>query len=58
VLDGDDLDAMIAAIAEWREAGVEHLILAPATTDMAQLRVETERIAKAVLPRFRWQETA
>ena len=53
VLDGDDLDAMIAAIAEWRAAGVEHLILAPATTDMAQLSVEAERIAKAVLPRFR-----
>jgi probable F420-dependent oxidoreductase len=53
VLDGDDLDAMVAAITEWRDAGVEHLILAPATTDMAQLRVETERIAQTVLPRFR-----
>lgn len=53
VLDGDNLDAMIKAIAEWRDAGVDHLVLAPATTDMAQLRIETKRVAKTVLPKFR-----
>lgn len=53
VLDGDDLDAMLTAIAEWRDAGVSHLILAPATTNMARLREENERIAAAVLNRFR-----
>ena len=53
VLEGDDLNSMIAAIAEWRDAGVEHLILAPATTNMAQLLAETKRIAQQVLPRFR-----
>ena len=53
VLDGDDTDAMIEAIDAWRDAGVDHLILAPATNDMAQLCVETERIAQTVLPRCR-----
>lgn len=52
VLDGDNVDAMLAAIDAWREAGVEHLILAPATTNMARLREETEHIAREVLPRF------
>lgn len=53
VLDGDNLELMISAIADWRDAGVDHLVLAPATTDMVQLRIETERIAQEVLPRFR-----
>ncbi len=53
VLEGDDPASMIAALKDWRDAGVDHLVLAPATTDMAQLRVETERIAKTVLPQFK-----
>ena len=50
---GDDPAAMIAGIAAYGEAGVEHIVLALNTGDTGRIRELMEVIAADVMPQFR-----
>jgi alkanesulfonate monooxygenase SsuD/methylene tetrahydromethanopterin reductase-like flavin-dependent oxidoreductase (luciferase family) len=52
-LPGDDLEQMIAGIRAYQSAGVDHVVLALNTGDVARLRVLMEGIARQVIPQFR-----
>jgi hypothetical protein len=52
-LPGDDMDQMIAGIRAYQSAGVEHVVLALNTGDVARIRVLMEGIARQVMPQFR-----
>ena len=50
---GGDLEQAALSIAAYREAGVEHLVLALNTGDVARIRSLMEELAGQVLPQFR-----
>ena len=50
---GDDPAAMIAAIAAYRDAGVQHIVLALNTGDAGRIRELMHRIAADVIPHLR-----
>jgi len=52
-LSGDDPDAMAASLAAYETAGVQHVILALNTGDVATITRLMETIARDVVPRFR-----
>ncbi|MBQ11976.1 MAG: hypothetical protein CMJ45_10535 [Planctomyces sp.] len=52
-LSGDDPDAMAASLAAYETAGVQHVILALNTGDVATITNLMETIARDVVPRFR-----
>ena len=52
-LSGDDPDAMVASLAAYETAGVQHVILALNTGDVATITRLMETIARDVVPRFR-----
>jgi alkanesulfonate monooxygenase SsuD/methylene tetrahydromethanopterin reductase-like flavin-dependent oxidoreductase (luciferase family) len=52
-LPGDDLDQMIAGIRAYQSAGVDHVVLALNTGDVARIRMLMEGIARQVIPQFR-----
>lgn len=52
-LPGDDPDGMAAGIAAYRDAGVDHIVLALNTGDVGRLRELMQMIASDVIPRFR-----
>ncbi|MEC8856884.1 MAG: LLM class flavin-dependent oxidoreductase, partial [Chloroflexota bacterium] len=52
-LSGGDPDAMASSLAAYEMAGVQHVILALNTGDVATITSLMETIARAVVPRFR-----
>ena len=52
-LSGDDPDAMVASLAAYETAGVQHVILALNTGDVATITRLMDTIARDVVPRFR-----
>ena len=52
-LSGGDPDAMAASLAAYEMAGVQHVILALNTGDVATITSLMETIARDVVPRFR-----
>jgi probable F420-dependent oxidoreductase len=52
-LPGDDPSAMIAGIAAYRDAGVQHIVLALNTGDVERLRTLMRVISEEVVPQFR-----
>jgi hypothetical protein len=44
---------MAASIAAYQTAGVEHVVLALNTGDVAAITTLMERVAREVIPRFR-----
>ena len=52
-LTGDDPEGMAAGIAAYRDAGVDHIVLALNTGDVGRLRELMQMIAADVIPRFR-----
>lgn len=52
-LPGDDVDRMIAGVSAYQSAGVQHIVLALNTGDVARSRALMEAIAGKVIPRFR-----
>jgi probable F420-dependent oxidoreductase len=52
-LSGNDPDAMAASLAAYETAGVQHVILALNTGDVATITNLMETIARDVVPRFR-----
>jgi hypothetical protein len=44
---------MIAGIRAYQSAGVDHVVLALNTGDVARIRVLMEGIARQVIPQFR-----
>lgn len=52
-LSGDDPGEMAASIAAYQTAGVEHVVLALNTGDVAAITTLMERVAREVIPRFR-----
>ena len=52
-LSGDDPDAMAASLAAYETSGVQHVILALNTGDVATITRLMETIARDVVPRFR-----
>ena len=52
-LPGDDPAGMVAGIAAFQDAGVQHLVLALNTGDVARLRDLMRLIADDVIPQFR-----
>ena len=51
---GHDPGAMVAAIAAYRDAGVQHIVLALNTGDAARIRELMQLIAAHVMPHFRF----
>jgi alkanesulfonate monooxygenase SsuD/methylene tetrahydromethanopterin reductase-like flavin-dependent oxidoreductase (luciferase family) len=52
-LPGDDADAIIARLDAYQKAGVEHIVLALNSGDVARIRALMEDIAQKVMPQFR-----
>ena len=52
-LSGDDMGALLAGLEAYREAGVEHFILALNSGDIQALRNLMAKIADEVIPSFR-----
>jgi probable F420-dependent oxidoreductase len=52
-ISGGDPDQMIAGIAAYQNAGVEHIVLALNTGDTSRIRELMENIAEQVIPQFR-----
>ena len=52
-LPGDDVEQMIAGLRAYQSAGVDHVVLALNTGDVARIRALMEDIARQVMPRFR-----
>lgn len=52
-LPAEDREALLRALLEWKQVGVDHMILATATTDMELLRRDCAAMAESVLPRVR-----
>ena len=50
---GDNLDEIIAAVAAYQTAGVEHMVLALSTGDVVVIAQLMEELAQRVLPEFR-----
>ena len=44
---------MVDAIGDYARIGVEHVVLAPDSGDVARLRGRMEQIARDVIPTFR-----
>jgi hypothetical protein len=52
-LPGDDVQQMIAGLRAYQSAGVDHVVLALNTGDVARIRTLMEDIARQVMPQFR-----
>ena len=52
-LPGDNVEQMIAGISTYQSAGVEHIVLALNSGDIARIRALMEDIAGKVIPQFR-----
>ncbi len=52
-ISGTDLDQMISGIDAYQTAGVEHIVLALNTGDVARIRELMQDIAQRVIPQFR-----
>jgi hypothetical protein len=52
-LPGDSVDQMIAGLHAYQNAGVDHVVLALNTGDMARIRGLMEDIAQKVIPQCR-----
>lgn len=52
-LPGDDVEAMIAGIRAYRDAGVEHMVLALNSGDVAKITELMDTIARKVIPHIR-----
>jgi len=48
-----DVQQMIAGIRAYQSAGVDHVVLALNTGDVARIRTLMEDIARQVMPQFR-----
>jgi len=51
-LPGDDVEQMSAGIRAYQSAGVDHVVLALNTGDVARIRALMEDIARKVMPQF------
>jgi hypothetical protein len=52
-LPGDNVEQMSAGIRAYQSAGVDHVVLALNTGDVARIRALMDDIARKVMPQFR-----